>query len=143
MQGNGTAAITVVNGAREKFVVNGVVSNGSGGYTQNTVQVSPQDYWTRVATSGNVGIGEANLYDATNIRLRNIIVGYTLPKTILSNVFQKARISASCNNVWMMKNNLRGIDPESVFAIGTNAVGFESGSYPTMRTFQLSLNLGF
>ena len=143
MQANGTGAITVKNGARDEFVVNGVIADGSGGFTQNTTKVKPQDYWARIATSGNVGIGEANIYDATNIRLRNIIVGYTLPKAVFGNIFQKARISASCNNVWMIKSHLQGIDPESVFAIGTNAVGFESGSYPTMRSFQFTLNLGF
>ncbi len=143
MQANGTAAITVKNGARDKFVVDGVVADGSGGFTKNSKEVTPQEYWNRVATSGNVGIGEANLYDATNIRLRNILVGYNLPKATFGNVFQKARVTLSCNNVWMIKSHMRGIDPESVYATGTNAVGFESGSYPTMRTIQLALNLGF
>lgn len=143
MQANGTAAITVVNGARDKFVVDGVVSDGAGGFVKNTKEVTPQEYWNRIGTSGNVGIGEANIYDATNVRLRNVLIGYTLPKSVFGNVFQKARITASCNNVWMIKSNMRGIDPESVYATSSNAVGFESGSYPTMRTFQLSLNLGF
>jgi len=143
MQANGTAAITVTNGARDKFVVDGVVSNGSGGYTQNAKEISPQEYWNRIATSGNVGIGEANLYDATNVRLRTVILGYNLPKSILGNVFQKARLTLSCNNVWMIKSNMRGIDPETVFAAGTNAIGFESGAYPTMRSFLFSINLGF
>ena len=38
---------------------------------------------------------------------------------------------------------MRGIDPETVFAAGTNAIGFESGAYPTMRSFLFSINLGF
>jgi hypothetical protein len=36
-----------------------------------------------------------------------------------------------------------GIDPESVFATGSNAVGFENGAFPTMRSFLFSLSLGF
>ncbi len=143
MQANGTAAITAPNGERPKMVVAGVVEDGSGGFKANTIEISQQDYWNKIATTGNVGIGEANMYDATNIRLRNILLGYTLPKSVFGHVFQKARISASCNNVWMLKSHMRGIDPESVYATGTNAVGFESGSYPTMRTFQFSLSLGF
>lgn len=143
MQANGTAAITAPGGDRPMMVVDGVISDGGGGFTKNTVEVTQQEYWNRIATSGNVGIGEANIYDATNVRLRMVMLGYTLPKNILSNVFQKARVSVSCNNVWMITSHVRGIDPESVYAIGTNAVGFESGAYPTMRTFQFSLNLGF
>lgn len=143
MQANGTGAITAPGGKRDMMVVPGVISDGAGGYVQNSQQVSQQDYWSRVGTSGNVGIGEANIYDATNVRLRNITFGYTFPKGTLGNTFQKVRIAASCNNVWMITSHMRGIDPESVYAVSSNAVGFESGAFPTMRTYQFSLSLGF
>ncbi|MCW5914279.1 MAG: SusC/RagA family TonB-linked outer membrane protein [Chitinophagaceae bacterium] len=143
MQANGSAAVTAPGGSRDKFIVEGVVSDGSGGYTANTKEVSQQDYWSRIGTSGNVGIGEANIYDATNIRVRNVSLGYTFPKGMLGNTFQKVKVAASCNNVWMITSHMRGIDPESVYATGSNAVGFESGAFPTMRSFQLSLSLGF
>jgi hypothetical protein len=38
---------------------------------------------------------------------------------------------------------MHGLDPESVFATGTTAVGFENGSAPTTRTFYINLSLGF
>lgn len=143
LQANGNAAITAPGGERNKLIVDGVISDGSGGYTNNTIEVSQQDYWSRIGTSGNLGIGEANIYDATNIRVRNIALGYTLPQAKLGNVFQKVRVSASCNNVWMISSHMKGIDPESVYATNSNAVGFESGAFPTMRSFNLSLSLGF
>lgn len=143
MQANGTALITAPGGVRDEFIVPGVIETSSGDYTENTIEISQQDYWSRIGTSGNVGIGEANIYDATNVRLRHVSLGYTFPKSMLGQTFQRVRIAASCNNVWMITSHMRGIDPESVFAISTNASGFESGAYPTMRTFQLSLNLGF
>ena len=56
-------------------------------------------------------------YDATNIRLRNITLGYTFNKNLLKKTpFQKLRLSATCNNVWMIVSHLPGIDPESVAA---------------------------
>ncbi|MCO6496437.1 MAG: SusC/RagA family TonB-linked outer membrane protein [Chitinophagaceae bacterium] len=143
MQANGNAAITAPGGERNDFVVEGVVSDGAGGYTANTKAVSQQDYWQRIGNSGNLGIGEANLYDATNIRVRNITLGYSFPKSILGNTFQRVKVAASCNNVWMISSHVRGVDPESVYATATNAVGFESGAFPTMRSFQLSVSLGF
>lgn len=143
MQANGTAAVTTPGGVREKFILSGVVANDAGVLQKNTKEVSQQDYWNRIGTAGNVGIGEANIYDATNVRLRNVSLGYTLPKSKLGNTFQRVRVTASCNNVWMITSHMGGIDPESVFAISTNATGFESGAFPTMRTFQFSLNLGF
>lgn len=143
LQANGTAAETVVNGKRDNFVVSGVVANGDS-YTQNTKEVTPQQYWTQVATSGNMGIGEANIYDATNIRLRNITLSYNLPASVLkSNVLQRARIAFTMNNVWMIKSYAKGVDPESVFSINSNATGFENFATPTSRSYFINLTLGF
>lgn len=142
LQANGVAAATAPGGSREDFVLEGVVGT-DGDYTKNTTSISQQDYWRIVGTTGNLGIIEANLYDATNIRLRNITLNYALPKKMLGNVFQSARASFGINNVWMIKSHMNGIDPESVFATGTNAVGLESGGVPTMRAYRLSLSFGF
>ncbi len=97
-----------------------------------------------MTTLCNLGRNDVFLYEATNIRLRNVQLSYQFPKTILGkSALQSARVALSCNNVWMFRSHLNGIDPESVFATGSNAVGFESGAFPTMRSFLLSLNIGF
>ncbi|TAN00568.1 MAG: SusC/RagA family TonB-linked outer membrane protein [Chitinophagaceae bacterium] len=140
----GTSPNTVVNGARDSLIVAGVIPDGNGGYTKNTQLVSMEKYWHDGIGVGNTGITEANLYNATNVRIRNIQLSYTFPRKILARTpFQKASIALSCNNVWMLKSYMNGLDPESSYATGTNAVGFESGSAPTMRTFYIAINLGF
>ena len=57
LQAGGAAAATVVNGARDKFVVDGAVESEVAGktvYTKNTIEVTPQDYWGAiVGRSGN------------------------------------------------------------------------------------------
>ncbi len=144
LQAAGVAAVTAPNGERPDMIVDGVISDGNDGYVKNTVEVSQQLYWRRLATLNNLGVGDFYTYDATNIRLRNVQVSYAFPKSVLSRIaVQNARIALSCNNVWMIKSHLNGIDPESVFATGSNAVGFESGAFPTMRSFLVSLNIGF
>jgi TonB-linked SusC/RagA family outer membrane protein len=145
LQESGNAAITVVNGERADIVVDGAVSNGSGGFAANTVGVSPQRYWTAITNrSGNLGINEANIYDATNVRLRNINFNYTVPSEWLGGTgLQSAKLGISANNVWMMKNNLNGIDPESVFATSTNATGFEYLSPPTTSSVFLNISVNF
>lgn len=145
LQANGVAACTVVDGKRDAFVVDGVIADGNGGYTKSTIAVDPQKYWAAVTGStGNLGIGEANLYDATNIRLRNLSLNYAFSRKSLENTpFQQVKLGVSCNNVWMIKSNLKGIDPESVFATNTNATGFENASAPTSRTFLFNVTLGF
>ena len=148
LQAGGAAAATVVNGARDKFVVDGAVESEVAGktvYTKNTIEVTPQDYWGAiVGRSGNLGINEANIYDATSVRLRNIALSYTLPKSLLKNTpITKAKLGISCNNVWMIKSYMNGIDPESVFATGSNATGYEFASSPTTRSFLFNITLGF
>ena len=142
LQRFGVAEVTAPGGQRPDIVLDGVVVAGSG-YEENTEAITQQQYWNSVGTLGNLGIGEANIYDATNVRLRNISLSYTLPKGLLGDTFQSAKASVTCNNVWMIKSHLNGIDPESVFATGTNAVGVESGAFPTMRSFLFSLSFGF
>lgn len=144
LQASGASSVTAPNGARENFVPKGVVSNGSGGYVVNTKQVSPQDYWVAVATANNLGVTEANIYDASNIRLRNVQLNYTLSRKLLERTaIKSAKIGVSANNVWLIKSHMNGIDPESVYATNSNATGFENAGLPTMRTFLINLALGF
>ncbi len=144
MQRFGTAAITAPGGVRENFVVPGVSGNATDGYVPNNTSVTQQQYFNAISTANNLGINEEYIYDATNVRLRNVQLSYALPKTVLGKSFvQNASVFASCNNVWMIHSKMDGIDPESTFATGTNAIGFENGAPPTMRTFTFGLNIGF
>ncbi|MGE8290454.1 MAG: SusC/RagA family TonB-linked outer membrane protein, partial [Sphingobacterium sp.] len=144
LQLSGSAAETVVNGKRDKFVVEGVVLK-NGVYEKNTVEVTPQDYWTTVSSaSGNLGITEQNLYNATNVRIRNLQLNYSIPKSALkSSIVKNAKVGVSVNNLAMLKSYAKGVDPESTYAISTNATGFEYLSFPTSRSYFLNLSIGF
>ena len=140
----GNAAGTVVNGERQDFIVPNSVVQTPNGYTENKVPVTHQNYWERIGSTGNYGLPEMYTYDATNIRLRNITLGYDFNKAMLKNTpFQRLRLSATCNNVWMIHYNLPGIDPESVSATNTNATGFENGAAPTSRSFTFNVTVCF
>ncbi|SDD36474.1 hypothetical protein SAMN05216464_101536 [Mucilaginibacter pineti] len=145
MEQYGTSNKTVVGGARADMLVDGVVLNTTTNqYEKNTTKTSVQNYWTVVAGHSNIGITEANLYDASNVRIRNVQLGYNLPKKFLAGTgIQRAKIGVSANNVWLISSHMNGMDPESVYATGTNATGFESGSTPTTRTFLFNLTIGF
>lgn len=147
LQANGSSANTAVNG-RKKFVVDGAIEKNVGGkkvYEKNTTEVTPQDYWGAISgRSGNLGINEANVFDATSVRLRNIALSYTLPQSLLRKTpITRAKLGFSCNNVWMIKSYMNGVDPESVFATGSNATGYEFASSPTTRSFLFNITLGF
>ncbi len=143
---NGNSAVTVVDGERQDIVFDGVVDDGAGGYTENKKAISPENFWTGLSAKSNtnLGITEENLYDATNIRLRNIQVNYQLPRKWAQVVgSQGVKLGVSVNNVWMIKNNLNGVDPESVYATGSNATGFEQLSPPTVRSYFFNLSISF
>ncbi len=141
----GNAAETVSGGDRQDFVVPNSVRQDGSNYVVNNVSVRPENYWTRVTGgAGNLGVADIFAYNATNVRLRNITLGYQFGNKMLAGTpFTKLSISASCNNVWMIWYDLPGIDPESVLATNTNAVGLEMGAMPTPRVFSFNITLGF
>ncbi|MEO7121055.1 MAG: SusC/RagA family TonB-linked outer membrane protein [Ginsengibacter sp.] len=144
MERSGTAAMTLGNGSRDSMVVSGVVNSGTNQYAPNTKKVSTQQYWGATAGADNIGITETNLYDATNVRIRNVQLSYNVPhKFLAKSAIQRVGVSVTVNNVWLITSHMHGLDPDSVYATGTNATGFENGSSPTARTFFFNLNLGF
>ena len=145
MEYAGTAAWTVDNRAENSLLVEGVQKNGDG-YVENTTATTAEKYWKQVsgAAGSNLGITEENLYDATNVRLRNIGVSYNIPRKVLNNtVFQSIKLGVSCTNVLMIYSKMRGLDPESIFATSTNAIGFEYGAAPTSRAVVFNVSFGF
>ena len=144
MENAGTAAWTV--DGREKMIVDGVVKDGDS-YVVNTKETTAEKYWQQISgrAGGNLGITEENLYDATNVRLRNISLAYSLPKRLLANqnIFQSVKVGFSCTNVFMIYSKMRGLDPESIFATSTNAIGFEYGAAPTSRAYVFNVSFGF
>ncbi|MEG0994182.1 MAG: SusC/RagA family TonB-linked outer membrane protein [Bacteroidales bacterium] len=116
------------------IVVDGVTEDGA----PNTKAVNPQEYWARVSRAG-----EEFLYDGTNLRLRELIVGYELPKKLLTKTpFTNLKISFVGRNLWLIKSNIPGYDPESSYSTG-NASGVEYASFPSMRSFGFNLNVSF
>jgi len=145
LQATGNAAVTVQNGERPDMTLDAVYIDDNKNYQVNTSTITTQQYWETVTGStGNLGIGEANVYSATNVRLRNISLSYAFNKKMLVKTpFQQLKLGVSCNNVWMIKSHLHGVDPESVYATSTNATGFESGGSPTSRNYLFNITLGF
>lgn len=89
------------------------------------------------------GIAENFVEDASWVRLRTATLSYRIPDKILKNSFIK-NISLACTgNNLVLFTKYKGFDPESSSTpAGSNANGFAGFSYPAMRSFMLTLNLG-
>ena len=119
---------------RDGMVVPGVLVDGS----PNTKSITSQAYWNGVSNNT-----EAYMYDATNIRLRELNLGYNFPRTMLAKTpFTAARLSFVARNLFMIYSKTKGFDPEAAYTSG-NAQGIEYGSMPTMRSLGFNINLAF
>lgn len=83
-------------------------------------------------------------YDASFIKLRELSVGYNLPKSLISKIkMSNARLSLVGRNLWIIyQNTPKGIDPEAALNAG-NGQGMESGSLPPSTTFGVDLKIEF
>ncbi|MBQ4162748.1 MAG: TonB-dependent receptor [Parabacteroides sp.] len=92
------------------------------------------------ATTGSWKYTDMSLFSASYLRMKNLTLGYTLPKSILNKInVSKLRVYASADNLWYISAK-KGIDPAM-----SMTGGLEIGQYvyPTMRTVSLGLNLEF
>lgn len=134
---DGVAEATLAG--RDGFVVDGVQADGS----PNTMSVKAEDYWKAIG-GRNTPIGEAFTYSASNIRLRELTFGYSLPKSMLArSPFQAVLLSLVGRNLFFFMNNAKGFDPELVAGSSNTTVGLEAFSMPTTRTVGVNLNLSF
>ena len=75
--------------------------------------------------------------DASYLRLKNLQLGYTIPRTILNKTFmQDIRLYISCNNVFTIKHMVDGMDPEQ-------SDYNSSFLLPLLRTYSFGFNLNF
>lgn len=82
------------------------------------------------------------IYDGSFLRMRNISVGYTLPKALVSRIGMKtARAYVRSTNLFTL-SKFTGYTPEIVSG---NPVlnGIDGGTYPIPRIFSVGLNLTF
>lgn len=128
-------------------VYKGVVNTGTAAapvYAPNTKVVNITQslfsnlYEYEVATENN------GFQDASWIRLQNVGLSYSLPKSLLSRTFIKsATVSVTGNNLWVTTPFI-GFDPESsTYGAASNAVGYVGTGIPATRSIFMALNVNF
>lgn len=88
-------------------------------------------------------ITDKRVEDGSFLRLRNITLGYNLPKSLVSSVrLRSARIHVNAQNL-LTFTNYSGYDPEvSSFGQDNLSAGVDRGGYPIARTFTFGINIG-
>jgi len=109
----------------------------------NNIAIDAETFW-RAMGGRNAPVGEVFALDATNIRLREAVLGYSLPSNVIGGTpFRTVKISLVGRNLFFITNKAENLDPE--VAIGTDKAveGFDSFGPPTTRSFGFNLQLGF
>ncbi len=128
-------------GRENGFVVDGVVDNGDGTYSQNTTNITAEQYWTAIGQ--RTPVAEPFIFDATNIRLRELVLGYAMPQRLLENSpFKSVNISLVGRNLFFILNEAEYFDPEQGAGTG-NLQGIESFNIPSTRDYGVSVKFGF
>ena len=99
----------------------------------------PKRYYT---TIGLNRLGAYYLYDATNIKLQELSIGYTLPKKWFGKVISNASVSLIARNLLTIYR-AAPYDSDMAGCTGTYSAGGDNFMPPSMRSVGFSLNLGF
>ncbi|HEY8688861.1 MAG TPA: SusC/RagA family TonB-linked outer membrane protein [Chitinophagaceae bacterium] len=119
------------------FIRPGVTADGKA----NTIRVSNTNYG---AYGYSVNPDAAFVYDASYVKLREAVLTYSIPGSVVSKlkVFKGIDLSIIGRNLWIIHKNLPYSDPEEGFSSG-NLQGEQTGAYPTVRTFAFNIKLNF
>jgi hypothetical protein len=119
------------------LLLSGVAPDGS----PNTVRTQMEVYshalgYTRAPNALHV-------YDASFVKLREMTLGYTLPKHLFAkNFIQGLTFTVIGRNLWIIDKNMPYSDPEAGLSSG-NVQGYQSGAYPSTKDYGFSIKLEF
>lgn len=131
----------------ETTIFPGVLANGNA----NTQEVyygqgvfNGRDYNQGFYRNIHRTVSENFVEDASWVRLRNLSLGYSVPKSVFRGTpIQGAFITFTGNNL-LLFTDYTGFDPEtSSSSTESNADGFSGFTYPALRSFLFSININF
>ena len=137
----GGIVISPTQAVMDQFGVSKVtaLARDNEGVPVNNGKVDPQTYYTEVG--GISGLMSNYVYSATNVRLQELSVGYSLPAKWFNN---KCNLSLSItgHNLWMIYNKAP-FDPEATASTGTYYQGVDYFMQPSLRSWGFNVKIQF
>jgi TonB-linked SusC/RagA family outer membrane protein len=126
------------------LLVNGQTVPNQTRITSNDIYFSGGGNTGTFATNG---ASEYSIYDATVYRLREVSIGYDLPKSLVNRLkLQGINVSVSGRNLWYLAPNMPkyiNFDPE-IGSFGNGQLqGIELSGAPTAKRYGINLNVTF
>ncbi len=102
-------------------------------------RIDAQKWYTTIG--GGNSIPQYYTYSATNVRLQEASIGYTIPRKALRGVCE-ITVSLVGRNLWMIYNKAP-FDPESVATTGNFYQGIDYFMMPSLRNYGFNVRLKF
>ena len=115
------------------------VARDNGGVMIGNTKIDPYKYYS--VTGQTEGLLSDYIYKATNVRLQEVSVGYTLPSKWFNDVM-KVNVSFVGRNLWMIYNKAP-FDPEATASTGTYFQGIDYFMQPSLRNLGFSVKVEF
>ena len=127
------------SGNARGYIVDGVIDNGDGTYSENTICINPEDYWLEVSRKSP----ELFIYDNSYVKCRELTLTLDFPKNWLDKkgIVKHVGISFVARNPFIVWKNIKDIDPDAQY--NTSGLGLEYGSLPSRRSYGLNFNIKF
>ena len=89
------------------------------------IETTAELFWVNMG-GRNAPIGEVFSYSATNVRLREAVIGYTIPASKLEGLpLNSVSINFVARNLFFFLNEAGNIDPDVTVGTSAAAQGFE------------------
>ena len=143
--------LVIIDGVRWNPTTRSAVLDQDGNAVRNNTAISLNDYYFSNASAGGGaatnGYNEQSIYDATTVRLREVSMGYDIPKKLLGKTpFGLINLSISARNLYWYSPNLpknSNFDPETSTFGSSNLQGFELTNAPNTKRYGLNLRVNF
>lgn len=124
---------------------------GTGGYVEtgvqetdgkdNTTPIQPSYRWYNLF---NQQIGAEWIQDATNIRMREVVLSYKIPSKAFGNLpIDNVNLSVVGRNLFFLYRAMDHFDPESGYSSGNTGNGVEHLSLPSTSSYGVNLKINF
>ncbi|MGD9556229.1 MAG: SusC/RagA family TonB-linked outer membrane protein [Mangrovibacterium sp.] len=96
----------------------------------------------RASGSNKSEVSSRRVEDGSYVRLKNVAFGYNVPERTLNRLkLSKLRVYISAQNLLTI-TDYSGYDPEVSFRDSNTNVGLDYGSYPTVKSWTIGVNIG-
>jgi TonB-linked SusC/RagA family outer membrane protein len=139
----GGVGVSVTQAIMDRFGVSeqSAAARDRGGVPLNGGMIDPEKYY-KVTGGGATGVLSEYIYSATNIRLKELSLGYTFPGKLFHDRIDGLTVALTAGNLWMIYCKAP-FDPELTPSTATYYQGLDYFMQPSLRSMGLHIKLHF